>query len=118
MAFPHLQPATIQKCICSDVEGYDSSVRAVAFEILLKSAPSKETVSRLLEVVASVGGEFASYCLNRVKEYSASDPHLRAVLGDGVNWGLQSLATGFSTTFSRMLAETRYTKRVMRVALL
>ena len=64
----------------SDVEGYDSSVRAIAFEILLKSRPlSKDTLSELLGIAKSVGGEFASYCLNRVKEYAESDPHLREV---------------------------------------
>ena len=71
-----------------DVDGHDSSERAIAFEILLKSAPSKDALSHLLEIAKSVGGEFASYCLNRVQEYSASDPRLREVLVD-----LKKLAT-------------------------
>ena len=62
-----------------DVEGFDSSVRAIAFEILLKSKPSEDALDNLLGIAKSVGGEFASYCLNRVQEYSESDPHLRKV---------------------------------------
>ena len=64
----------------SNVEGYDSSVRVIAFEILLKnSRPSEENLTELLGIAKSVGGEFASYCLNRVREYSQSDPRLREV---------------------------------------
>ena len=65
----------------SNVEGYDSSVRVIAFEILLKnSRPSEENLAELLGIAKSVGSEFASYCLNRVREYSQSDPRLREVL--------------------------------------
>ena len=65
----------------SNVEGYDSSVRVIAFEILLKnSRPSEENLTELLGITKFVGSEFASYCLNRVREYSQSDPRLREVL--------------------------------------
>ena len=55
-------------------------MRAIAFEILLKSGPlSRGTLIHLLGTAKTVGGEFASYCLNRVREYAESEPQLREV---------------------------------------
>ena len=59
---------------------YESSVRMISFEILLKSRPSEENLTELLGIARSVGSEFASYCLNRAIEFSQSDPRLREVL--------------------------------------
>ncbi len=65
-------------------------------------------------MVSSTGGEFASYCLNRLAEFSAEDVFLRSSLAACAasdprltGWTTTALSNGFSTSFSRPLATTR-----------
>jgi hypothetical protein len=76
--------------------------------------PSRQLLTALLAELSDGGGEFASYCLNRLTEFSQSDTYLDSLIRDMTrscpdvfNWNLASHAGGFSTAFSRRLAETR-----------
>ena len=67
---------------CSD-DGYDSSARSVAYEILLKSQPSKKTFYHLLAIVGQNQEklpEFSAFCINRLYDQSSQSAHLRELI--------------------------------------
>ena len=51
--------------------------RTLSYEILLKSDLSQELLGQLLTIVSQSSEEVATFCLNRLSEYSQFDSKIR-----------------------------------------
>lgn len=58
----------------------DSSVRIMAFEILVRSKPDKPSLNRFVAQLRNESVEFAAFCVNRMLEYGKGDSYLQTLI--------------------------------------